>query len=110
MAASHYVGLQPTWKANLRFLSANLRALVVRGAGARRAHDQALPEQRRLRPPWSVEDLAGCFVVKARGGQELAYIYYEDDPRRRAIVKLLSREEARRIAASIVKASRGSMA
>jgi hypothetical protein len=56
-----------------------------------------------------VEDLAGCFVVKARGGQELAYIYYEDDPRRRAIVKLLSREEARRIAVSVAKASRWSI-
>jgi hypothetical protein len=40
-------------------------------------------------------------VVKARGGQELAYIYYEDDPRRRSIVKLLSRDEARQIAAAI---------
>jgi hypothetical protein len=39
--------------------------------------------------------------VKARGGQELAYIYYEDDPRRRSIVKLLSRDEARRIAAAM---------
>jgi hypothetical protein len=56
-----------------------------------------------------VEDLAGCFVVKARGGQELAYIYYEDDPRRRAIIKLLSREEARRIAVRIAKASQGGM-
>ena len=51
-----------------------------------------MPEQRRFRTPWVVEDLAGCFVVKARGGQELAYIYYEDDPRRRSIVKLLSRD------------------
>jgi hypothetical protein len=50
-----------------------------------------------------VEDLAGCFAVKARGGQKLAYIYYEDDPGRRSIVKLLSRDEARRIAAAIAK-------
>jgi hypothetical protein len=64
-------------------------------------YDQAMPEQRRFRSPWVIEDLAGCFVVKARGGQELAYIYYEDDPRRRSIIKLLSRDEARRIAAAI---------
>jgi hypothetical protein len=89
VTASHYVGLQPTWKANLRFLSANLFTFVVGAARACRAHDHALPELRRLRQPWSVEDLASCFVVKARGGQELAYIYYEDEPRRRAIVKLL---------------------
>ena len=109
MTASHYVGLQPTWKANLRFLSANLLTLIVGAARASRANNHALPEQRHLRPHWSVQDLAGCFVVKARGGQELAYIYYEDDPRRRAIVKLLSREEARRIAVSAAKASRWSM-
>jgi len=60
-----------------------------------------MPEQRRFRTPRVVEDLAGCFVVKARGGQELAYIYYEDDPRRRSIVKLLSLDEARQIAAAI---------
>jgi hypothetical protein len=42
----------------------------------------------------------GCFVVKTRGGQELAYIYYEDGPRRRLIVK---RDEARRVAAAIAK-------
>jgi hypothetical protein len=64
-------------------------------------YDHAMPEQRRFRSPWVVEDVAGCFVVKARGGQELAYIYYEDDPRRRSIIKLLSRDEARRIAAAI---------
>jgi hypothetical protein len=46
---------------------------------------------------------ASCFVVKDRGGQELAYLYYEDDPRRRSIVKLLSRDEARSIAAAIAK-------
>jgi hypothetical protein len=109
VTVSHYVGLQPTWKANLRFLSANLLTLIVKAARASRANNHALPEQRHLRPPWSVEDLAGCFVVKARGGQELAYIYYEDDPRRRAIVKLLSREEARRISVSIAKASRQGM-
>jgi hypothetical protein len=76
--------------------------LLTRADGAPRAsRDHSVPEQ--FRPPWSVKDLAGCFVVKARGGQELAYIYYEDDPGRRSIVKLLSRDEARRIAAAIAK-------
>ncbi len=65
--------------------------------------DRAMPEQWRLRSPCVVEDLANCFVVRARGGQQLAYIYYEDDPRRRSIVKVLSRDEARRIAAAIAK-------
>jgi hypothetical protein len=77
--------------------TANLLTLVV-GRHASRARDDAAPEQRHFQPPWLVEDLTSCFVVKARGGQELAFIYYENDPGRRSIVKLLSRDEARRIA------------
>ena len=70
----------------------------VGAARASRAHTV-----RRSRPPLSVEDLASCFVVKDGGGQELAFIYYEDDPSRRSILKLLSHDEARQIAAAITK-------
>jgi len=31
-------------------------------------------------------------------GQQLAYVYFEDEPGRRSAAKLLSKEEARRIA------------
>jgi hypothetical protein len=31
-----------------------------------------------LPPPWSIEEQAACFVVRDRGGQQLAYIYFED--------------------------------
>jgi hypothetical protein len=53
---------------------------------------------RHFLPPWKVDDLAACFVVKDSIGQELAYIYYEEAPGRRAVTKLLTRDEARRIA------------
>jgi hypothetical protein len=36
-------------------------------------------------------------------GQKLAYVYFEDEPGRRAAAKLLTKDEARRIAASISK-------
>jgi len=32
------------------------------------------------------------------GGQKLAYVYYEEEPGRRSTAKLLSKDEARRIA------------
>lgn len=79
------------------------KLLTLGAAGSSRLDEDATSRQRRLRTPWHVEDLAGCFVIKAKGGQELAYLYYEDDPSRRSIVKLLSREEARQIATAIAR-------
>ena len=54
---------------------------------------------RRFPPPWSVEELEACFVVRDHDGQQLAYVYFEDEPGRRSAAKLLSKDEARRIAA-----------
>jgi hypothetical protein len=59
---------------------------------------------RRFPPPWSIEELNdACFVVRDANGQQLAYVYYEDQPGRRSAAKLLSKDEARRIAANIAK-------
>jgi len=57
----------------------------------------------RLPPPWSVEVTPNCFVVRDANGQQLAYVYYECEPGRRSAGKLLSEDEARRIAANIAK-------
>jgi hypothetical protein len=56
-----------------------------------------------LPPPRSVEELDACFVVRDHNGQQLAYVYFEDEPGRRSAAKLLSKDETRRIAANIAK-------
>ena len=58
---------------------------------------------RRFPPPWSVEELEACFVVRDHDGQQLAYVYFENEPGRRSAAKLLTKDEARRIAANIAK-------
>ena len=40
--------------------------------------------ERRFPPPWSVEELDACFVVRDYSGQQLAYVYFEDEPGRRS--------------------------
>jgi hypothetical protein len=42
-------------------------------------------------------------VVRDANGQTLSYVYFEDEPGRRSAAKLLSKDEARRVAANIVK-------
>jgi hypothetical protein len=61
---------------------------------------------RRFPPPWSVEEHSECFVVADANGQRLAFIYFEPDPSnetRRAAMNRLTRDEARRIAATFAK-------
>jgi hypothetical protein len=58
-------------------------------------------ELRHFPPPWKADDNGACFIVKDRYGQALAYVYYEEEPGRRSAAKLLTREEARRIAVNI---------
>ena len=54
--------------------------------------------ERRFPLPWSVEELEACFVLRDANGEVLAYVYCEE-----AAAKLLSKDEARRIAANIAK-------
>ena len=63
-----------------------------------------LPSPRRFPPPWTIEELNdACFVVSDANGQKLAYVYFEEEPGRRSAGKLLSKDEARRIAANLAR-------
>ena len=59
--------------------------------------------ERRFPQPWSVEDIGGCFAVKASNGRPLVFIYYRNPAGRRSLAKLLTRNAARRIALCVAE-------
>jgi hypothetical protein len=58
---------------------------------------------RRFPPPWSADKIPGGYVVRDANGQALAYIYsrYNEDEARQA--KVLTKDEARRIAVNVAR-------
>ena len=55
-------------------------------------------------PPWTIDERNdACFIVRDHIGQALAYVYFEDEPGRRSAAKLLTRDEARRLAVNFAK-------
>jgi hypothetical protein len=48
-------------------------------------HDPFLLTARRFPPPWSIDEYNdACFIVQDSNGQQLAYVYFEDEPGRRS--------------------------
>jgi hypothetical protein len=73
------------------------------GSGCRFLARRMRMPARPFPPPWSVDELEAAFVVKDSAGQKLAYVYYEEEAGRRTSAKLLTKDEARRIALNIAK-------
>jgi hypothetical protein len=66
---------------------------------------QHMPQQstRRFPPPWRVERINGCYVVKDANGQSLAYVYGRECRADADAAKAIIMDEARRIATNIAK-------
>ena len=58
---------------------------------------------RSFPPPWSVEKIPGGLKVCDANGKSLAYVYCRENPNDAHMAKVLTEEEARRIASNIAK-------
>jgi hypothetical protein len=58
---------------------------------------------RKLPAPWSAEQIPGGFKVVDATGQTVAYVYGRENRADADIAKVLTMDEARRIAANIAK-------
>jgi hypothetical protein len=59
--------------------------------------------ERRFPPPWTVDQIPGGLVVRDASGQSLAYVYSRGNPNDANITKVLTDDEAWRIASNIAK-------
>src|SRR5262245_4471824 len=67
------------------------------------ADSRRSPMGRKFPPPWTTEQIPGGYVVKDATGQSLAYVYARENKAQADTAKVLTMDEARRIAANIVK-------
>jgi K+/H+ antiporter YhaU regulatory subunit KhtT len=58
---------------------------------------------RRFPPPWRADKMHGGYVVRDANGQALAYIYSRDSEAEAMQAKVLTKDEARRIAVNIAR-------
>jgi hypothetical protein len=57
----------------------------------------------RFPAPWTIEKIPGGLVVRDATGQSLAYVYSRESEADARTAKVLTEDEARRIAANIAK-------
>ena len=81
------------------------RRATVQLRGTAFCYHHPMPSPRRFPPPLSIEERQESFIVKDASGQQLAYLYFEDEPQRQMSMKRLSRDEAFLIAVNIAKLS-----
>ena len=62
-----------------------------------------MPPSRRLPPPWKADKIAGGYVVRDANGQAIAYVYSRATETDAMQAKVLTEDEARRVAINIVR-------
>ena len=60
-------------------------------------------ESRRFPPPWRADKIPGGYVVRDANGQAIAYIYSRENEAEARQAKVLTADEARRIAVNIAR-------
>jgi hypothetical protein len=58
---------------------------------------------RRFPAPWHADPIPGGYLVRDANGQALAYLYSRDNPTEALQAKMLTKDEARRIAVNIAR-------
>ena len=59
---------------------------------------------RRFPPPWTVEEYwVISYIVRDANNFAVAYVYFENEPGRRAAANLMSKDEARKVANGMAK-------
>jgi K+/H+ antiporter YhaU regulatory subunit KhtT len=58
---------------------------------------------RRFPPPWRADKMPGGYVVRDANGQAIAYVYSRENEAEARQAKVLTRDEARRVAANFAR-------
>ena len=58
---------------------------------------------RRFPAPWHADRMPGGYVVRDANGQALAYVYSRDNKAEARQAKMLTKDEARRIAINVAR-------
>jgi K+/H+ antiporter YhaU regulatory subunit KhtT len=58
---------------------------------------------RRFPPPWRADKIAGGYVIRDANGQAIAYLYSRENEAEARQAKVLTADEARRIASTIAR-------
>jgi hypothetical protein len=60
-------------------------------------------QARRFPPPWRADKIAGGFFARDANGQPMAFVYSRDNEDEARQAKVLTKDEARRIAINIAR-------